>query len=277
MADTLTTAVTGLASGLASAILVYLGTRVQAGAQEKAAQSQGSASVQVARIEADTASETHLWEYVQRQGEEIRELFDRWQQAEAARTKSEAERAKIEAELVARTVECDRLQNELRKWREGHVPVVLPARLQAEIMAEAHRHTGKTYRVLAVEDNADIAALLPRVLESESVALSLAYDGLEAWHLYQAACQGPQPFDALLMDYAVPGKDGGQLCEAVRAAGDDKTLLILYTAHAEMVSPALIERVRAHLWPKTFPASEMSAELGRLLKDAESRRETRSD
>src|SRR3712207_7658742 len=59
-------------------------------------------------------------------------------------------------------------------------------------------------------------------------------------------------------------KDGGQLCEAVRASGDDQTVLILYTAHAEMVSPALLERVRAQLWPKTKPAARSEEHTSEL-------------
>ena len=66
-------------------------------------------------------------------------------------------------------------------------------------------------RVLIAEDSLMTARVLQRYLERAGIDVSVAYDGSHAWQLLSR-----QPVDALLMDYAMPGMDGEQLCSRVR-------------------------------------------------------------
>lgn len=66
-------------------------------------------------------------------------------------------------------------------------------------------------RVLIAEDSLMTARVLQRYLERAGFDASVAYDGSHAWQLLSR-----QPVDALLMDYAMPGMDGEQLCSRVR-------------------------------------------------------------
>ena len=66
-------------------------------------------------------------------------------------------------------------------------------------------------RVLIAEDSLMTARVLQRYLERAGFDVSVAYDGSHAWQLLSR-----QPLDALLMDYAMPGMDGEQLCSRIR-------------------------------------------------------------
>ena len=82
-------------------------------------------------------------------------------------------------------------------------------------------------RVLVIEDDAKIGAILVRGLGLKDIDVTLAEDGLagrEAW--------ATGNFDLVLLDVMLPGIDGISLCAERRAAGDT-TPVILLTARGE--------------------------------------------
>jgi two-component system OmpR family response regulator len=77
-------------------------------------------------------------------------------------------------------------------------------------------------RVLVVEDEAKMAALLKRGLEHEGYAVDLAGDGTEAlWAAREFA------FDAIVLDAMIPGPDGFEVCRTLRSEGRWTPVLLL--------------------------------------------------
>jgi len=111
-----------------------------------------------------------------------------------------------------------------------------------------------TRRVLVIEDNADAASSLQEVLELGNNAVAVAYTGLEG--LEKARAFGP---DIVFCDIGLPGMDGYQIAQAMRADPDLRSLvLVALTGYAgpedvsrsreagfdfHLAKPASLERV----------------------------------
>jgi signal transduction histidine kinase len=95
------------------------------------------------------------------------------------------------------------------------VPVVAPA-------AAPPRASADGYRVLAVDDNRDVAEMLGKALESLGCSAMVAHDGVAA--LAQAAAFKPQ---LVLLDIGLPGLDGYEVARRLREAHPDRALRIV--------------------------------------------------
>jgi DNA-binding response OmpR family regulator len=82
-------------------------------------------------------------------------------------------------------------------------------------------------RILVVEDEPGIAFALKADLEAEDYAVTIATTGDEALRLAR-----PDAFDLILLDIMLPGKDGFDVCRALRRARLD-TPIVLLTAKAQ--------------------------------------------
>jgi DNA-binding response OmpR family regulator len=78
-------------------------------------------------------------------------------------------------------------------------------------------------RVLIIEDNPDIAANLGDYLEDHGHTVDFAGDGITGLHLAVV-----NEFDSIVLDLALPGMDGLDVCRKLRAeAGKDTPVLML--------------------------------------------------
>lgn len=77
-------------------------------------------------------------------------------------------------------------------------------------------------RVLVVEDEVKMAALVRRGLEREGYAVDIAGDGAEA--LWAAR---EQDYDAIVLDAMIPGPDGFAVCRTLRDEGRWSPVLML--------------------------------------------------
>jgi DNA-binding response OmpR family regulator len=77
-------------------------------------------------------------------------------------------------------------------------------------------------RVLVVEDDVDICALVAIKLEAEGFAVVQAFDGMTG--LMQAKNGG---FDVIILDIMMPGMSGIDVLTALRAAGNITPVIIL--------------------------------------------------
>jgi DNA-binding response OmpR family regulator len=78
-------------------------------------------------------------------------------------------------------------------------------------------------RILIIEDNPDIAANLGDYLEDHGHTVDFAGDGVTGLHLAVV-----NSFDAIVLDLALPGMDGLEVCRKLRAeAGKDTPVLML--------------------------------------------------
>ena len=80
-------------------------------------------------------------------------------------------------------------------------------------------------RILLVEDQRDAAEILMKGLREQGYAMDFAADGEEAD--FKASVN---PYDLIILDVMLPGKNGFEVCRQLRAAGSDVPILIL-TAH----------------------------------------------
>lgn len=116
-------------------------------------------------------------------------------------------------------------------------------------------------RVLVVEDELRMAALLKRGLEEDGYAVDVAATGTDA--LWQA---GEFTYDAVLLDVMLPELDGVEVCRALRAAGRWMPVLML-TAR-----DAVDDRVRGldagadDYLAKPFSFAELSARVRALIR-----------
>ncbi|PYR29884.1 MAG: DNA-binding response regulator, partial [Acidobacteria bacterium] len=77
-------------------------------------------------------------------------------------------------------------------------------------------------RLLVVEDEPDLARTLERALEEEQFAVDLALEGDEA--LYKMT---EIPYDVIVLDLMLPGRDGWSLLGSLRGAGKRTPVLVL--------------------------------------------------
>jgi DNA-binding response OmpR family regulator len=83
-------------------------------------------------------------------------------------------------------------------------------------------------RVLVVEDEQLLADAIARGLRRESMAVDVAYDGIDAWERVEV-----NDYDVVVLDRDLPGLSGDELCARVVGAGATTRILML-TAAAEV-------------------------------------------
>lgn len=83
-------------------------------------------------------------------------------------------------------------------------------------------------RILVVDDDERLASVLKRVLAESSYAVDVAHDAETAGWMVEAT-----PYDGVLLDIGLPGKDGIALCRELRERGNQVPVLML-TARVEV-------------------------------------------
>jgi DNA-binding response OmpR family regulator len=116
-------------------------------------------------------------------------------------------------------------------------------------------------RVLIVEDEKKMAASLKRGLEEEGYAVDLAYDGNEGWYYAME-----NTYDAIILDIALPGRDGIDLCRDLRRQ-DVKTPILMLTARDTVdVKVKALDSGADDYLTKPFAFAELLARLRALLR-----------
>jgi DNA-binding response OmpR family regulator len=77
-------------------------------------------------------------------------------------------------------------------------------------------------RILVVDDDKHLARAVKRGLEAEGFAVDVAFDGDEGEWLATE-----NPYDAMVLDVMLPGRDGYELCSRLREAGNWAPILML--------------------------------------------------
>jgi CheY-like chemotaxis protein/phosphoribosyl 1,2-cyclic phosphodiesterase len=144
---------------------------------------------------------------------------------------------------------------------EGQV-IELPEVGQSPEPAVAHTATGvevsrtanAAVTILIVDDEPDIVRLLQVTLRPEGFRLLAAYDGETA--LQMARTERPS---LLLMDWQMPGRDGLEVCRALRAETDPQlrdmpVVLLTAQTRAEHVETGFAAGVTDYLTKPFYPA-----------------------
>ena len=117
--------------------------------------------------------------------------------------------------------------------------------------------------ILVVDDEPSVRQALHRALSFEGYDVRTAADG-------QAALDSllSDPADAVLLDVAMPGIDGLEVCRRMRAAGDRTPILMLTARHATADRVAGLDAGADDYLVKPFALEELLARLRALLRRA---------
>jgi two-component system response regulator MprA len=128
----------------------------------------------------------------------------------------------------------------------------------------ALRHPVGPMKVLVVDDEPALRAALERALRLEGHEVALAEDGERA--LDRVVHGG---LDAVVLDVAMPGIDGLEVCRRMRAAGDRTPVLMLTARDAIDDRVAGLDAGADDYLVKPFALRELQARLRALLRRAD--------
>ena len=121
-------------------------------------------------------------------------------------------------------------------------------------------------RILLVEDEPLIASALQYDLSLEGLDVTLVADGLEA-----SLRARNEPYDLIVLDAMLPGRDGFDVCRDIRKAGLTTPILML-TARAQETEKVLAFELGADDYvTKPFGTMELRARIKALLRRSELR------
>jgi len=118
-------------------------------------------------------------------------------------------------------------------------------------------------RVLVVEDERKLAALLARGLREEGYAADLADRGEEALWMANAVA-----YDAIVLDVMLPGLDGFDVCRRLRARGVWSPVLMLTARDAIDDRVTGLDAGADDYLPKPFSFEELLARIRALTRRA---------
>ena len=116
-------------------------------------------------------------------------------------------------------------------------------------------------RVLVVEDDVKLAAVIRRGLRNESIAADVAVKGEDA--LWMA---GSTEYDAIVLDVMLPGKDGFETCRLLREDGVWSPILMLTARDAVEDRVAGLDGGADDYLTKPFSFAELLARLRALAR-----------
>lgn len=121
--------------------------------------------------------------------------------------------------------------------------------------------TMKRDRIVVVDDDPELRALLQRFLAEHGFAVRTVSDGVKL-----TSALGREPADAIVLDVMMPGDDGLAICRRLRATGDDTPILML-TARGDPVDRIVgLEMGADDYLAKPFTPRELVARLAAILR-----------
>jgi two-component system OmpR family response regulator len=122
-----------------------------------------------------------------------------------------------------------------------------------------------TLRILVVEDDPTISDALRNALTTDGHAVDVVGDGNEALEWGRA-----YPYDLVVLDVILPGRDGFAVCQALRAGGFNQKVLMLTARDAVEDRVAGLDSGADDYLAKPFALAELRARvraLGRRTAD----------
>jgi two-component system response regulator MprA len=120
-----------------------------------------------------------------------------------------------------------------------------------------------TVAILVVDDDRRLRRALRRVLVAQGFEVETAEDGVEALAQLRA-----RPFDLVVLDVMMPGRDGVEVCEQLRADGESLPVLMLTARDAVRDRVSGLEAGDDDYLVKPFANEELIARVRALLRRA---------
>ena len=116
-------------------------------------------------------------------------------------------------------------------------------------------------RILVVDDDRRLCAVIKRGLLEEAYAVDLAYDGEEGAYLAEV-----NPYDLIILDIMLPNKDGIQVCHELRAKKINIPILMLTARDTVEDRVKGLDTGADDYLIKPFAFSELLARVRALLR-----------
>jgi DNA-binding response OmpR family regulator len=118
-------------------------------------------------------------------------------------------------------------------------------------------------RVLVVDDNVDVCALVALKLESAGIEVERRYDGISGLKLARES-----QFDALIVDVEMPGLSGIELVSALRSSGDSvPVIMVSAKTHEHEIAAGMLAGANDYL-TKPFSPRDLLARVQALYAPA---------
>jgi len=116
-------------------------------------------------------------------------------------------------------------------------------------------------RILVVDDDRRLCAVIKRGLLEEAYAVDLAYEGEEGAYLAEV-----NPYDLIILDIMLPNKDGIQVCRELRAKKVNTPILMLTAKDTVEDRVKGLDTGADDYLVKPFAFSELLARVRALLR-----------
>ena len=125
---------------------------------------------------------------------------------------------------------------------------------------DRHAATGESLKVLVADDEPAMVGVIGAILGGAGHRIIAAYDGREAIRRFEE--EHP---DLVLLDLAMPGVDGADVCRRIRAAGD--TPIIVVSGESDLgVTVELLDAGADDYVRKPFRAAELLARTRSVVR-----------
>ncbi len=114
-------------------------------------------------------------------------------------------------------------------------------------------------RVLLVDDDAALAAVLKDALGEEGFQVAVAANGLEGWRQFEAA-----PPDLVILDILMPELDGLEVCRRIRKGGSRVPVILLSSRGEEVDRITGLDTGADDYVTKPFSTRELCARIRAL-------------
>jgi len=116
-------------------------------------------------------------------------------------------------------------------------------------------------KILIIEDDRQVAEAIKLGLSAKSHVVDIATDGVDGSFLGRS-----YSYDAIVLDYSLPKKDGLSVCREIRAAGRSTPILFLSVIGDVQTKIAAFEQGADDYITKPFSFSELSARLSAVAR-----------
>ncbi len=144
--------------------------------------------------------------------------------------------------------------------------LVFPSSASPPVPEEAEPPMVPPLRILVVEDEPQVQQLLESMLTGDGHTVAIAPHGEEGVRRFREAMEGGRPFDLVITDFGMPGMDGRQVAQKVKAL-EEKIRIVLLTGWGETLPEGGIPDQVDLTLTKPPRLAELRRALGALFSD----------